>query len=62
MYSIFATDLGLSPLSIGAIVISGVSFIVMFGIASAKGGYEELIKTTLDNDAANRERGKTQSK
>ena len=59
---IFAVDLSLSPLSVGAIVVSGISFVVMFGIASAKGGYQELVKTTLDNDAAQREKAKNQSK
>ena len=59
---IFAVDLALSPLSVGAIVVSGISFVVMFGIASAKGGYQDLVKTTLDNDAAQREKTKKQSK
>ena len=59
---IFAVDLSLSPLSMGAIVVSGISFVVMFGIASAKGGYQDLVKTTLDNDAAHREKARNQSK
>ena len=47
---ILATDLNLSPLAIGAILFSGISFIIMFGIASAKGGFQELVDTTLKND------------
>ena len=58
MANFFATDLNLSPLATGAIVISGVSFLVMFGIASAKGGFQELVKTTLENDAAQRSKKK----
>ena len=54
MSPFFATDLNLSPLAIGAIVISGTSFIIMFGIASAKGGFQDLVKTTLENDKKNR--------
>ena len=50
MTNIFAVDLNLSPIAVGAIVISSTSFIVMFGIASAKGGFQELVKTTLEND------------
>ena len=56
MDSIFAVDLNLSPVSIAAIVISGISFIIMFGIASAKGGYQELVETTLRNDAEQRKK------
>tara|TARA_Y100001968_G_C19136378_1_gene609290 strand:- start:462 stop:635 length:174 start_codon:yes stop_codon:yes gene_type:complete len=56
MNQIIATDLNLSPLSISVIIISGLGFIVMFGIASAKGGYQDLIKTTLENDARQREK------
>ncbi len=54
MIPFFAVDLNLTPLSIAAILISGVSFLVMFGIASAKGGFQELVETTLKNDAAQR--------
>ena len=51
MNLIFST-LNLSPLEIGVITISGLGFIVMFGLASAKGGYQDLNKTTLGNDEA----------
>tara|TARA_Y100001968_G_scaffold134623_1_gene122803 strand:- start:6887 stop:7078 length:192 start_codon:yes stop_codon:yes gene_type:complete len=56
MIPIFASDLNLSPFSIGVIAFSGLSFIVMFGIASAKGGFNELVQTTLENDAIQREK------
>tara|TARA_B100000700_G_C14321234_1_gene523788 strand:+ start:148 stop:324 length:177 start_codon:yes stop_codon:yes gene_type:complete len=52
----FASDLNLSPLATGAIVISSISFLIMFGIASAKGGFQDLVKTTLENDQAQREK------
>tara|TARA_B100000700_G_C14937088_1_gene804870 strand:- start:380 stop:559 length:180 start_codon:yes stop_codon:yes gene_type:complete len=58
MNFIFATDLNLSPLTISAIAISSFGFVVMFGIASAKGGFEDLIKTTLENDKKNRDSNK----
>jgi len=38
-----------------ATVISVVGFVVMFGIASAKGDYQGLAKTTLANDKLRRE-------
>ena len=47
---IFAVELGLQPLEIAIITIAGLGFILMFGISSAKGGYQDLIKTTLEND------------
>ena len=40
-------------------VIAGLGFIVMFGIASAGGGYQSLINTTLENDALAREKKKS---
>ena len=46
----------------GALIATGVSvigFIVMFGIASAKGDYQSLIKTTLENDENQRKRMKS---
>ena len=49
-----AIALGLSPIQIAAAVISGLAFIVMFGIASAKGDFQDLVKTTLANDLAKR--------
>ncbi len=39
-------------------IIAGLGFVVMFGIASAGGDYQGLIKTTLKNDALAREQNK----
>ena len=50
----FSVALALSPLEVSVIVISGIAFLVMFGISSAKGGYQDLVKTTLANDEARR--------
>tara|TARA_Y100001968_G_C19350152_1_gene714209 strand:- start:612 stop:809 length:198 start_codon:yes stop_codon:yes gene_type:complete len=55
MNLILATDLNLSPLTTGAIAISAISFLIMFAIASAKGGFQDLVDTTLKNDALQRE-------
>ena len=60
MEHLFAIELNLSPLTTGAIVVSAFGFIVMFGIASAKGGFEDLVKTTLENDDINRKKAKSQ--
>ena len=49
-----AVALNLSPIETVVVVISVVGFLSMFGIASAKGGYQDLVKTTLSNDAARR--------
>ena len=39
-------------------IIAGLSFVVMFGLASAGGDYQGLIDTTLENDALSREKRK----
>ncbi len=39
-------------------IIAGLSFVVMFGLASAGGDYQDLINTTLENDALAREKRK----
>ena len=40
-------------------IISGLGFVVMFGLASAGGDYQGLINTTLQNDALSREKRKS---
>ena len=40
-------------------IIAGLSFIVMFGLASAGGDYQGLINTTLENDALTRQKRKS---
>ena len=39
-------------------IIAGLSFVVMFGIASAFGDFQGLINTTLENDSLSREKRK----
>ena len=61
MNSLFAIELNLSPITISAIVISSVGFLVMFLIASAKGEYQDLVQTTLKNDSDLRNQTKKDS-
>ncbi len=56
MPSLLSVALGLNPIEIGLILFTGLGFLVMFGYSSAKGGYQDLIKTTLDNDEAKRKK------
>ena len=39
-------------------IIAGLGFVVMFGLSSAGGEYQDLINTTLENDALAREKRK----
>ena len=43
-------------------IFAGLSFVLMFGIASAFGDFQGLINTTLENDSNTRERRKTKNK
>ena len=45
-----------------ATIVSGLGFVVMFGLASAKGDFQGLIDTTLKNDQVNREKKKQLNK
>ena len=56
MNNLLAVALILSPLEIAVIAIAGLGFLVMFGLSSAKGGYQDLIDTTLENDKKRRSR------
>ena len=56
MPSLFSVALSLSPVEMVLIVVAGLGFLIMFGYSSAKGGYQDLIKTTLDNDKAIRKK------
>ncbi len=47
---IFSIAINLNPIEKGVILFAGAGFLIMFGYSSVKGGYQELIKTTLDND------------
>ena len=52
----FALSGMITPLELGVAIIAGLTFLITFIIASAGGGFQDLVKTTLDNDAAARER------
>tara|TARA_B100001250_G_C19485472_1_gene650595 strand:- start:573 stop:746 length:174 start_codon:yes stop_codon:yes gene_type:complete len=52
----FSVALQLSRIEIGVIVFTGLGFIIMFGISSAKGGYQDLVKSILSNDNIKRNR------
>ena len=60
MSVLFSVALALNPIEKGVILVAGLGFLLMFGYSSFKGGYQDLIKTTLDNDENRRkERKKT---
>ena len=46
---LFSTALNLGPLEISTIIISSLGFLIMFGIASAKGDYQGIIDDALKN-------------
>ena len=56
---IFAIPLNMSTGTWTVTIIAGLSFVVMFGLASAGGDYQGLINTTLQNDALSREKRKS---
>ena len=51
---IFAIPLNLGVASWTVIGISSLGFIIMFVISSAKGDFQGLVTTTLENDANSR--------
>ena len=55
---LFAIPLNMGTGTWVVTIIAGLSFVVMFGLASAGGDYQGLIKTTLENDALAREKSK----
>ena len=55
-FPFFCVALGLGPMEIGVILFAGIGFLVMFGYSSVTGGYQDLIKTTLENDEARRKK------
>ena len=55
---LFVIPLNLVTGTCVVIIIASLSFIVMFGLASAGGDYQGLINTTLENDALAREKRK----
>lgn len=54
MFRFFSVALNMGYGAWIATIISGIGFIIMFGLASAKGDYQGLAKTTLDNDQSRR--------
>ncbi len=57
-YPLFAIPLNMGTGTWVVTIIAGLSFILMFGLASASGDYQGLINTTLENDALAREKRK----
>ena len=55
---LFAIPLNMGTGTWVVTIISGLSFVVMFALASAGGDYQGLINTTLENDALAREKRK----
>ena len=58
LHFLFSVALNMGKVTWGVTIFSGLAFIGMFALASAKGDYQGLINTTLENDALARERRK----
>ena len=56
---LFAVPLNMGIGTWTVTIVAGLSFVVMFGIASAYGDFQGLINTTLENDSISREKRKT---
>ena len=54
--TLFAVSGMITPLELGVAIFAGLAFLVTFAIASAGGSFQDLIKTTLDNDVAARKK------
>ena len=57
-YPLFAIPLNMGTGTWIVTIIASLSFVLMFGLASAGGDYQGLINTTLENDALAREKRK----
>ena len=55
----FAVPLNMGTSTWIVTIVAGLSFVVMFGIASAFGDFQGLINTTLKNDSISREKRKS---
>ena len=55
---LFAVPLNMGTGTWIVTIVAGLSFVVMFGIASAFGDFQGLINTTLENDSIARENRK----
>ena len=49
---LFAISGIITPLELGVAITAGLIFLITFVIASVGGGFQDLVKTTLANDAA----------
>ena len=58
----FAVPLNMGTATWIVTIVAGLSFVVMFGIASAFGDFKGLINTTLENDSNARESWKKNKK
>ena len=56
--TLFAVSEMITPLELGVAIFAGLTFLITFVIASAGGGFQDLVKTTLDNDEARRNQRK----
>mgnify|MGYP001319306430 CR=1 FL=1 len=54
--SLIAVSGMISPLELVIAIFSGLTFLICFVIASAGGGFQDLVTTILGNDAAARKR------
>ncbi len=52
--SVFAVAIGLGPIGWSVAIISGLGFVIMFGIASAKGDFKGVIESSLAKPANKR--------
>ncbi len=57
-YPLFAIPLNMGTGTWIVTIIASLSFVLMFGLASAGGDYQGLINTTLENDALARKKSK----
>ena len=53
---LFAVSGMITPWELGVAIFAGLAFLITFVIASSSGGLQDLVKTTLDNDATARKR------
>ena len=60
-YPLFAIPLNMSTGTWVITIIAGLGFVIMFGLSSAGGDYQDLINTTLENDALARDRRKNKT-
>ncbi len=62
MHIFFSVALGLGAIEKSMIILTGLGFLIMFGYSSAKGNYQDLIKSTLNNDEIRRKKNSPKNK